>query len=108
MLPAAPVFLVQQTYRGRASLPQVGAARVTDRRTPPGLLLDFGALHLRGIREDATRRGDLAPLATTSAVYDCDAKQGVAMAAWVRRSAPSTRPQWDTAIREALAEQRRL
>jgi hypothetical protein len=108
MLPSAPVFLVHETYVGRALLPPVAAARVADGRTPPGLLLDFGAVHLRGVREDAAARGALTPMIADGAVYDTDSKHKVPMAAWVRRAEPSNRSQWDATMRDALAEERSL
>src|SRR4051794_13973610 len=107
-LPGAPVFLVQQTYRGRNALPEIGAARIADGRVPPGLLLDFGAVHLRGVRDGAANRGQLGPLLATSSTYGTSTKQGVPMAPWVQRAAPTTRPQWAAVIHEALVEQRAL
>lgn len=109
-LPSAPVFLAQQTWRGRAHnrLAPVATARAAGNRTPPGLLLDFGAVHLRGVRDDAANRGTLAPLLADGDTYDTPTKQRVPTAGWVQRSAPSNRTTWDATIKEALEEQRAL
>jgi hypothetical protein len=108
MIPDSPVFLIQQTYRRRAELPAVAAARVAAGHAPPGLLLDFGAVALDGVRNDASNRGHLAPLMTTSCVYGTETKAKKPMAQWVRRAAPDTRAKWDATVRDALAEQRSL
>lgn len=106
MLPDAPVFLAQQTYRGRRQLAPVAAARVAANRTPPGLLLDFGAVHLRGVREDTAARGALTPMLADSAKYEIVRK--VPMAPWVQRKGPDDRAKWDATVADSLAEQRSL
>lgn len=105
-LPDAPVFLAQQGYTGRKLLAPVAAARVSAKRRPPGLLLDFGAVHLRGVRDDHGKRGQLMPVLADSARYDLDRKPP--MASWVEGPAPNNRATWDAAIRDSLAEQRNL
>jgi hypothetical protein len=71
-------------------------------------LLDFGAVHLRGVEEDATEAGKLAPVLAGGSAYDTESKWNVPMAAWVQRAAPKTKSQWDATVREALAKQRNL
>ncbi|HWA52908.1 MAG TPA: hypothetical protein VG816_01910 [Solirubrobacterales bacterium] len=110
MLPDAPIFLAQQTYRGRAHnrLGPVGKACVSDSRQVPGVLLDFGAVHLRGIEEDASKRSPLSPMVTGCSGYGIETKQNVPMAPWIQRSAPSTKTEWDSTIRESIEQQRKL
>lgn len=109
-LPDAPVFFAQHTSKGRAhdKLSAVAAARDRDSKTPPGLLLDFGAVHLRGVGEDKTKAGKLAPVLPSGSAYKIAAKWKVPMAPWVQRAAPSTKPQWDATIKESLEKQREL
>jgi hypothetical protein len=108
MLPSAPAFLIQQTYQGRKLLVPVGSACEAIGLNPPGIALDFGAVPLSGVREDASSHGSLAPLLAGSAVYDTEAKHRTPMAQWVQRKAPETRAEWDKTIADCLGEQRRL
>lgn len=108
MLPDAPLFFVQQTYFGRRALPPIAVARQAQRRSLPGLLLDFGAVPLQSVRDDARNRGKLSPLLADSAVYGCADKRGVPMAPWVQRRAPSRRAEWDAVVRDSVAEQTSL
>lgn len=109
-LPQAPVFLAHHTAkgRGRDQLEPVSAARATDAKTPPGLLLDFGAVHLRGVEEDATKAGKLKPILASGSAYEIASKWKVPMAPWVQRSAPATKNQWDATVQESLAKQRAM
>lgn len=104
-LPDAPVFLIQQTFQGRSDLPPVAAARTDAGLTAPGLFFDFGAVHLRGIREDAKDHGKLEPTLAGGARNDTK-KRDNPLAPWAGREAPEKRADWDKTIREALAEQR--
>jgi hypothetical protein len=107
-LPDAPVFLAQAAYYSRDRLVPVAAARVAAGRTPPGLLLDFGAVHLQGVRDMAANRGSLSPLLACSSRYDNVPKRGPATAAWVQRPKPTNRATWNATMSESLAEQRSL
>lgn len=109
MLPDAPVFLAQTAYTGRDRLPPVAKARVDDNKMAPGVLYDFGALHLASIRDfHANHRGQLTPAQACSARYDHSPARGPGTAAWVQRPAPTTRPTWDATIGDSLTEQRNL
>jgi hypothetical protein len=108
VLPKAPVFLVQQTYQGRKDLMPVGTACIANHLPAPGIALDFGAVPLAGVREDALHHSPLVPLLAGGVGYGIDAKHKKAMAPWVRRKAPESRAEWDKTVRESLAEQRKL
>lgn len=109
-LPGAPVFLAQHTSKGRGHdrLAAVATARDKASKTPPGLLLDFGAVHLRGVEEDKTKAGKLAPVIPSGSAYGIASKWKVPMAPWVQRSAPTTKAQWNAAVKESLKKQREL
>ena len=85
MIPDAPVFLVQLAYTGRDRLPKVADERDKAGRKPPGILYDFGAVHLPGIREAHRDRGKLSPALACSVRYDHIPKRGPGNAGWVRR-----------------------
>jgi len=104
-LPDGPVFLIHQTYQGRSDLPAVGKAREDAEHDPPGLFLDFGAVHLRGIREDATNHGNLSPLVAGGARHDTK-KRTHPLAPWVQRNPPLNRSEWDQMVNKSLTEQR--
>jgi hypothetical protein len=108
MLPSAPTFLIQQTYQGRKLLAPVGGACEAIGLGAPGVALDFGAVPLSGVREDAASHAPLVPLLAGSAIYDTKAKHGTPMAQWVQRKAPETRAEWDKTIADCLGEQRTL
>jgi hypothetical protein len=107
-LPQAPVFLAQHTAKGRGHdlLAAVGAARDEDSKTPPGLLLDFGAVHLRGVEQDASSAGKLEPVMASGSAYEIQSKWKVPMAPWVQRAAPKTKAQWKATVEESLSKQR--
>ena len=109
-LPDAPVFFAQHSSKGRGHdrLSAVATARDKDSKTPPGLLLDFGAVHLRGVEEDTSKAGKLAPVVPSGSAYEIASKWKVPMAPWVQRAAPSTKAQWDATIKESLKKQREL
>lgn len=107
-LPDAPVFLLQQTYQRRGDLAPVAAAQASAGNTPPGLLLDFGAVPLDGLRDDAGQAGQFSALLACSAQYGSATKHKKPMAPWVQRDAPSSRSDWTRLIDEALVEQRSL
>jgi hypothetical protein len=109
-LPDAPVFFAQHTSRGRAHdrLSAVAEARSKQSKALPGLLLDFGAVHLRGVEEDKTRAGKLAPILPSGSAYEIASKWKVPMAPWVQRAAPSTKAQWNATVKESLKKQREL
>jgi hypothetical protein len=104
-LPDAPAFLIQQTFQGRSDLPPIGTARQEAGGSGPGLFLDFGAVHLRGIREDAKDHSPLAPLLAGGAKND-EKKRQHDLAPWAKRKAPGSKSEWEKTVRECLAEQR--
>jgi hypothetical protein len=109
-LPQAPVFLAQHTAKGRGHslLAAVGVARDEDSKTPPGLLLDFGAVHLRGVEQDSSSAGKLAPVLAGGSAYEIASKWKVPMAPWVQWTAPANKAEWDATVGESLAKQRGL
>jgi hypothetical protein len=104
-LPDAPVFLIQQAFQGRGDLAPVGSARVTDGHTAPGLLLDFGAVSLKGVRDHADDHAPLSPLLASGVRYDQKDRKPP-FAPWAARKQPGSRPEWEKTVRESLAEQR--
>jgi hypothetical protein len=94
--------------RAHDRLSAVAAARDKDSKMPPGLLLDFGAVHLRGVEEDKSKAGKLAPVLPSGSAYEIASKWKVPMAPWVQRAAPSTKAQWDATVKESLKKQREL
>lgn len=104
-LPDGPVFLIHQTFQGRSDLPPIGKARKDAGGSSPGLFLDFGAVHLRGIREDADKHNPLEPLLAGGAINDTKKRQHP-LAPWAKRKAPESKAEWQKTVRQALEEQR--
>ncbi|HKH64087.1 MAG TPA: hypothetical protein VKA35_01345 [Solirubrobacterales bacterium] len=109
-LPDAPVFFAQHTSKGRGHdrLSAVAEARSKQSKAPPGLLLDFGAVHLRGVEEDKGKAGKLTPILPSGSAYEIPSKWKVPMASWVQRAAPSTKAEWNATVKESLKKQREL
>lgn len=103
-----PSLLIQQPYKHRAELLDVGAKLVSSGETV-GFLASYDSVHAQGVSSGVADAAALAPrLADAGYRFDRKTIGGPKAAQWIARPAPATVGAWDKSVDEAAAAQRAL